>query len=79
MNKIKNELKRAGQLVKQEVVLIDEQFKNLLIEDLKNFLNDFFELSSKLSLDIKREGDKVLCCISFNASNVKMFKKLNNK
>jgi hypothetical protein len=41
MNKIKNELKRAGQLVKQEVVLIDEQFKNLLIEDLKNFLKSF--------------------------------------
>ena len=78
MNKLKNELKRAGELVKQESVLIDEQFRNLLIDDLKKFLNDYFELSSKISFDIKREGDKVNCYLSFDASSVKMFKKLNN-
>ncbi len=68
-----NEQSRLGRVIENDRLMIGSDISNLIEFDLKNLLNNYFNLSGDVKLSVTAMKDCYLITVSAPASGVKPF------
>lgn len=71
--KIGEQFLRIGQVIRSDKALLSESCKSLILQDFSTLLQEFFELSSPLTMDLSCENGTYHVQIQFDAERIKKF------
>jgi uncharacterized protein YaiL (DUF2058 family) len=72
----KKELARFKALIENDRLNTGDEFYNLVTNDIKKLLSDYFELSSMPQMEIVKTGDNLIVKMVVTATRLKVFASL---
>ena len=73
MIKNKNEIIRLQNVLEKDRVKSNENFRELIIDDVTKILSDYFDYKEKPELEIKKEDGKFIVKIILTATSIRSF------
>lgn len=68
-----NDAKRLKSIIEKDRLLVSEETSEMIKYDLKNVLDEYFNLEEKIDLLVEAKKDEILITVTAKASAIKSF------